>query len=436
MVVRVGQTKASIYKTPSHGHDSFTVVWYVGANRMRKAFNELDAAILHANAMVTSLAQGESEILRLSGSDRLSFIRAREAVSEFGFSLDTMAVEYRDARRLLRGGSLLDAARYYAAHHLHDIPSRTVTEVYAEMLKAKQQEGLSKCYLDDLESRLGKFAGDFQKQISAVTGAEIRNWIQQMDIANRTRNNFRLAIQTLFCYAKSQRYLIPDWAEMANVPLWKVKQEPVEIFTPTEMGTLLAAAPDPLLPYLAIGAFAGLRTAEIKRLNWAKVNLETGYITMDACITKTNSRRLVPITPNLKAWLTPHAKPSGPVLTLAHVDNDISRLVESTRPVDPANPDKLQDPEVSWRHNALRHSFCSYRLAIVKNAAQVALEAGNSPKIIFQHYRELVTEQEATQWFAITPESTAARRQAFAKQKAEAKAASAKKVVKLFQSAA
>ena len=141
----------------------------------------------------------------------------------------------------------------------------------------------------------------------------------------------------------------------------------------------------------------------------------------------------MPITPNLKAWLTPHAKPSGPVLTLAHVDNDISRLVESTRPVDPANPDKLQDPEVSWRHNALRHSFCSYRLAIVKNAAQVALEAG---KIIFQHYRELVTEQEATQWFAITPDSIKELQQSLAKQKAEAKAASAKKVVKLFQSAA
>jgi hypothetical protein len=56
-----------------------------------------------------------------------------------------------------------------------------------------------------------------------------------------------------------------------------------------------------------------------------------------------------------------------------------------------------------WKHNALRHSFCSYRLAAIKNAAQVALEAGNSPQMIFKHYRQLVTEAEANQWFAIRP---------------------------------
>jgi len=60
-------------------------------------------------------------------------------------------------------------------------------------------------------------------------------------------------------------------------------------------------------------------------------------------------------------------------------------------------------PAVEWRRNALRHSFCSYRLAQIKNAAEVALEAGNSPKIIFQHYRELVAPQEAAKWFSIVP---------------------------------
>ncbi len=61
-----------------------------------------------------------------------------------------------------------------------------------------------------------------------------------------------------------------------------------------------------------------------------------------------------------------------------------------------------------WRHNALRHSFCSYRLADVNSAAQVALEAGNSPQMIFEHYRELVTEKAAKAWFAITPETAKA----------------------------
>ena len=50
---------------------------------------------------------------------------------------------------------------------------------------------------------------------------------------------------------------------------------------------------------------------------------------------------------------------------------------------------------VKWKKNALRHSFISYRVADTQNVAQVALEAGNSPAIIFAHYRELVRPAEA-----------------------------------------
>ena len=52
------------------------------------------------------------------------------------------------------------------------------------------------------------------------------------------------------------------------------------------------------------------------------------------------------------------------------------------------------------KHNALRHSFIGYRLGAIQNTAQVALEAGNSPQMIFRHYRELVRPTEAEKWFA------------------------------------
>jgi hypothetical protein len=39
----------------------------------------------------------------------------------------------------------------------------------------------------------------------------------------------------------------------------------------------------------------------------------------------------------------------------------------------------------------------------VKSADQVALEAGNSPSIIFKHYRELTSEEQAEKWFSIMP---------------------------------
>ena len=53
--------------------------------------------------------------------------------------------------------------------------------------------------------------------------------------------------------------------------------------------------------------------------------------------------------------------------------------------------------------NGLRHSFASYRLADVQSADKVALEMGNSPRKLFQHYRELVTASAASVWFNIPP---------------------------------
>jgi hypothetical protein len=58
---------------------------------------------------------------------------------------------------------------------------------------------------------------------------------------------------------------------------------------------------------------------------------------------------------------------------------------------------------MAWKANALRHSFISYRIALTRDIAAVALEAGNSPKMIFAHYRELCTEREAKDWFSILP---------------------------------
>ena len=66
---------------------------------------------------------------------------------------------------------------------------------------------------------------------------------------------------------------------------------------------------------------------------------------------------------------------------------------------------KAEDPTATfvWKHNALRHSYISYRVAQIQNVAQVALEAGNSPRVVFANYRELVRPVEAAKWFGIVP---------------------------------
>ena len=52
----------------------------------------------------------------------------------------------------------------------------------------------------------------------------------------------------------------------------------------------------------------------------------------------------------------------------------------------------------------LRHSYGTYRLPILKSADALALEMGNSPDMIFRHYRRPVNEVTATAYFDLRPE--------------------------------
>jgi hypothetical protein len=58
-------------------------------------------------------------------------------------------------------------------------------------------------------------------------------------------------------------------------------------------------------------------------------------------------------------------------------------------------------------------------VAKVKNVNEVAMEAGNSPDMIFKHYRELVTEKDADGWFGVTPEAVKAAKTDMEKQRKE-----------------
>jgi integrase len=61
-------------------------------------------------------------------------------------------------------------------------------------------------------------------------------------------------------------------------------------------------------------------------------------------------------------------------------------------------------PQNKWRFDALRHSFASYRLAIIEDIPKLTLEMGNSAKMVHDHYLDLKTEAEAIEYFAIRPE--------------------------------
>ena len=119
------------------------------------------------------------------------------------------------------------------------------------------------------------------------------------------------------------------------------------LFTPAEMEKLLHAAPLHLVPFLAIGALAGIRSVEISRLDWSAVDLERRIITISAGVAKTRSRRVIPIPDNLAARLEPFPNkgrviPSGEIVDLMelhHLDRIVHRADQ--RPVGAPQDNRL-----------------------------------------------------------------------------------------------
>ena len=195
-----------------------------------------------------------------------------------------------------------------------------------------------------------------------------------------------------------------DFAPIDEVDQSEDADFDIEILTAEEITKILLTVRDDARPALAIGAFAGIRTAEVCRLDWSEVFLDKGLIEIKKGKAKTRSRRLVPITENLALFLKDVADRNGPVWP-----NSEPFLFDLMR-------DAGNDSGGKWKHNALRHSFISYRVAKIKNVNEVAMEAGNSLDMIFKHYRELVTEKEADVWFGAKPSAVAALKK---KQEAE-----------------
>lgn len=410
IVVKFGNASVRIYRGHTRGYHYFQVADFSSGKRKLLTFSDEQEARTKAEDIAKNLNSGQVEVLKLTNADVASHQRAIHLLKPTGVSLELAAAEFAEAKAKLGNRSLMEAVNFFLRHNPSSMPSKTVTEVVDELVAAKTADGASAVYLKDLNFRLGKLKDSFRIQMADLTAADLNVYLRGLKCSGRGRNNYRCAIRTLINFAEASGYLTKNHLDFTTVARAKEVQTEIEIFTAKEMAALLAAArmkpaelktgynlryaeSQGLLPLLVLGGFAGLRTAEIERQLWEDINVERGFIRVTAAKGNTAQKRLVPISENLKQWLSLCRRESGPVCEIARTPAALTRLA--------------QRAGVKWKHNALRHSYASYRMADIKNAAQVSLELGNSPKMVFRHYRELVTEDEAKEWFGIGPKAPA-----------------------------
>src|SRR5262249_23865311 len=149
------------------------------------------------------------------------------------------------------------------------------------LLAAKKADGVGERHLRDIRYRLGAFADKFDgRMVATITSKEIDDWLRSLNVRPQTRNHYRQVVVLAFNFAMRQGYALINPAMGAAKA--KVVSGAPGILTITEAARLLEAATPDVLPYLAIGMFAGLRRTELERLDWSEVDFDSGLIEVKA----------------------------------------------------------------------------------------------------------------------------------------------------------
>jgi len=398
LVIREGSAIVTIYRVFISGADRYQIRWsQFGVIKRRTVSDEAQAALI-AEETAKNLNAGIHGSLMLDPATAAEYERVKALCG--GVPMVQAVQEWADVRGRLGATPLSEAVNYYLARH--GGKSAPVRDVVNEFKRGLLAKNVSETYIVRISWRLTRIADFFtDRNIQSITEQEIRAFVDAQGGSDRTRKNMRDAIVTVWRWARDGGYLPRDLqteAERVKAPKIRKKAK-IEIFTPKEIKVILDSAPDHVRPAIAICAFAGVRShGEITRLQWAHFLWDRGVIDVSTVddgdggvdsVSKTGDRRLIPIHPNLREWLQGCKDKSGAIITLEKPDEAYRRAAQAAG--------------VQWRHNALRHSYGSYRVAQTKSIDQTSLEMGNSPAMIKRHYLEAVHEDEATAWFSVVP---------------------------------
>jgi integrase len=297
--------------------------------------------------------------------------------------------------------TLEDAARLAARQAPQMKEQLTVSELFQRFIAAPGHRKSKALHrrprsITNIKWRAGRFQKSFgNRKASDVRTEEVQAWMLSLgELSPVSLNNFRRVLHALFAFGVSEGYCLSN--PIAKVPLFSVPATTPSILAVDDAGRLVNAALASngtlgLLGYITLGLFAGLRRAELERLDWRAVKWERQMVTVDGDIAKSGSIRNVALSDNAMKWL----KLCGATVGSLKPRNINPKLREVRR---------LAGIE-KWEGNELRHSFASYHFDLHQNGPLTAAQLGHSSgcHLLFAHYRSLVPLGEGRKYFAISP---------------------------------
>jgi integrase len=287
---------------------------------------------------------------------------------------------------------LLEAVEFFIRHTRPEGGQKPLNDAIEELLAAKRKAGKKESYIKGLGWSLRKFAGDFSgASLHEISRDDFEGWLDEEDFSLATRRNYIRDCGILFNFALGKKWMSVSPVEGVEKP--EIEDREIVALSIRQAARLLLTARNqpafrPFLAPVAIQLFAGLRTSEIRSLDWSEVRDK--QIIVLASKAKTRQRRTVAIADNLATWLATERKSSGLVAPTGREWRTGFTALTDAAKITP------------WPRNALRHSFGSYHYALHKNENLTAAEMGNSPQMIFQHYRAVVFDGDEMRYWNLS----------------------------------
>lgn len=372
--------------------DRYQVESNHGGVRQRHTEDSLKAAKAYARQKSIEIKNEGVTAFSLSHIQKVDAAQAFNLLPP-GATLKLIVRDYLQAQDKLTGVPLQNAVDYFVRHNNPQGGIKTVSELLTGYIAVKEKGNRRQRTITDVRTRIGKFAKEWGAQpVHAITSKDIEAWMDRGQFKGQNRINYLRVLHGFFNYARKQKLIEHNPADRDAIERPACDERLPEIYTYSQVQSMLSAADKAFVPYMAIGFFAGVRPSELEGLDWGDVDFESNLITVRPAVAKMRRQRFIEMSANLTAWLLPYRRKSG-------------RIVPAEKSIIRYRRQLVIKTKIPWIPDGMRHTFASNYLAHANDINKTMMQLGHTgrPDMLFRHYRNLVKPADAAKYWEIRP---------------------------------
>ena len=293
---------------------------------------------------------------------------------------------------------------------------KNLEDALAAFLLHQKAKNRSVTWRQSLRSTCSRFVNSMglKRLCDSVNEKDVRDYLEGMGVAVRTKENTRLRLSSFFSYCVEEKHMSTPPLPKSYGDALKVDEayKSIDYFTVPQVQDLLieldsenSTTIKDMRCFVLLALFCGVRPQEFRKLVtykgkehehiliWGDVDIKKGVLTISKHLSKVKKSRKVPIPQAATAWLLrwfddgAFPAKNEPIVPDWHSEK-YSRLKKASA--------------LPFTHDVLRHTYGTYRVALV-GASKASTEMGNGAGVILKHYAEAVDESEAKAFFESNP---------------------------------